>query len=83
MTASQKIKKACHFERQREIFLLHYWVLNVINLKAGQCLSVARRAGSYGSQGPCNRRSQPCGGPAFQNSCGTRVRDEQHSRSCR
>jgi len=49
MTASQKIKKACHFERQREIFLLHYWVLNVINLKAGQCLSVARRAGSYGS----------------------------------
>ena len=22
-----KVKKACHFERQREIFLLNHWVL--------------------------------------------------------
>jgi hypothetical protein len=24
---SQKVKNACHFERQREIFLLNHWVL--------------------------------------------------------
>jgi len=32
MMVSQKVKNGCHFERQREIFLLNQLVLNVINL---------------------------------------------------
>jgi hypothetical protein len=63
---SQKVEKTCHFERQREIFILNHLVLNVINPTRDKSRNPRLRAEKVGwISGSASTEARDIGGCAI------------------